>query len=992
MRISRRIICSLMAAVMACALLPAFCLAANAWTAPGNSDLNILNGGVMLRDGGDFYFNHGGIFIERNERVTALSADDGRNLNLAGGYLYYTVGAQVCRIPKTGGEREIIHTASADIKQLYVMGETLSYIAGGAHYIAAIGGIARTASNLTGVMGLIPTQYGDLLLTGEVLNYTLWANGQAILSGVQSCYTDSGFLAVEIDNRNYMAKLSSLFSGFNSSMLEDFSIHGDIALMELLSPDDENAVSEDNDNNKLMLDFEALLSEAGLNTSMRLMAVDPNTGEVIIPSVSQGQINMVKRARQLHEIEWTPLENRSQWGDRGVFYAETTYTGIPYGQPVNSNGYIGYGVSIDAYAASVLDNTSKFYTSYSTYNKIAPVYSTDCSGFVSYAWGTSPRYTTYSLPNIAEKVGDQSVYSLQVGDALNHQVSHVVLVSGVRYDGEGNINWVEIMEQTPVITKLTRYGAGESRPLASLQSYYLNGGYVIYRNPKRDAVTYTPNANVPLDGEAVAGQKDRAPKSKTTPIEAGKTVALSNDGGAPIYYTTDGSAPSTSSNRYSSPISFYDTTKLRAIAVSGNYSGSTILEYTVKVPQLAAPTFSVPDGTSANGYILSGTKLTISSVSGATIYYTTDGTEPTTNSSKYSSPITVSSDITIKAMAAANGYKNSSAASVGYKLGSAFTITASAGANGSISPPGSSSVVQTGSKTYTITPNNGYKVDVVLVDGASVGAVSAYTFSNVTGNHTISATFKSTAVLPYTDLVAGAWYHDAVNHAHTNSLFKGVSANSFAPDMTMTRGMFITVLGRFAGISDSLNGKNIGVVTGADVNIRKGPSTDTEVAGVVRNRYSVVEIVGKSGDWYQISYGSVSGYIRGDFIKTYSGNYSDLTSSNYYSVFAQWACLSGVADGVASATFNGEDDISREDMSLLLYNYSQISGRKLPSDIERTTFSDDAQIGAAAKTAVYALQQAGVIQGIGANTFSPKGTATRAHVAQIYMNFAKAVS
>lgn len=70
-----------------------------------------------------------------------------------------------------------------------------------------------------------------------------------------------------------------------------------------------------------------------------------------------------------------------------------------------------------------------------------------------------------------------------------------------------------------------------------------------------------------------------------------------------------------------------------------------------------------------------------------------------------------------------------------------YNITATAGANGSISPNGSTSVNCGANQTYTITPDSGYAVDDVLVDGVSVGAVTSYTFNNVTDNHTISASF-----------------------------------------------------------------------------------------------------------------------------------------------------------------------------------------------------------------------------------------------------------
>ena len=75
-----------------------------------------------------------------------------------------------------------------------------------------------------------------------------------------------------------------------------------------------------------------------------------------------------------------------------------------------------------------------------------------------------------------------------------------------------------------------------------------------------------------------------------------------------------------------------------------------------------------------------------------------------------------------------------------------FTITATAGANGSISPTGVVTVSSGASKTFTITANTGYQIADVQVDGSSAGAVSSYTFSNVTANHAISASFSSTLI------------------------------------------------------------------------------------------------------------------------------------------------------------------------------------------------------------------------------------------------------
>ena len=75
-----------------------------------------------------------------------------------------------------------------------------------------------------------------------------------------------------------------------------------------------------------------------------------------------------------------------------------------------------------------------------------------------------------------------------------------------------------------------------------------------------------------------------------------------------------------------------------------------------------------------------------------------------------------------------------------------YTIEATAGAGGSISPSGNVRVREGGDQTFTITPDNGYAVSTVKIDGKSIGAVKSYTFENVSGTHTIEVIFvKGTA-------------------------------------------------------------------------------------------------------------------------------------------------------------------------------------------------------------------------------------------------------
>lgn len=77
-----------------------------------------------------------------------------------------------------------------------------------------------------------------------------------------------------------------------------------------------------------------------------------------------------------------------------------------------------------------------------------------------------------------------------------------------------------------------------------------------------------------------------------------------------------------------------------------------------------------------------------------------------------------------------------------------YTITATAGANGTVTPSGITTVNYGGSQTYTIAPNSGYQIVDVLVDGSSVGAVTNYAFNTTTANHTISASFNILAPTP----------------------------------------------------------------------------------------------------------------------------------------------------------------------------------------------------------------------------------------------------
>ena len=184
-----------------------------------------------------------------------------------------------------------------------------------------------------------------------------------------------------------------------------------------------------------------------------------------------------------------------------------------------------------------------------------------------------------------------------------------------------------------------------------------------------------------------------------------------------------------------------------------------------------------------------------------------------------------------------------------------------------------------------------------------------------------------TFVPAFTD-ITGHWAADNILFAASRGLLSGTSDTTFSPDTGMTRGMFVTALGRLAGINP---------------------------------------------DSYQ------------------TGKFTDVKADAYYAPYVNWAAQNGIMEGVTATTFAPDTNINREQMAVIMKNYAAKLGYDLPQTLKAVTFADNTQISSWAKDAVKSMQQAGILAGKNENKFDPKGTATRAEVATVLRRFVEIV-
>jgi len=299
-----------------------------------------------------------------------------------------------------------------------------------------------------------------------------------------------------------------------------------------------------------------------------------------------------------------------------------------------------------------------------------------------------------------------------------------------------------------------------------------------------------------------------------------QTVSISDvTSGATIYYTTNGSAPTTSSTQYTAPITVNTSETLQAIAAVGDPTVSAVASasYVIQT-QAATPMFSVAAGT----YSSSQTVAIADATAGATIYYTTNGSTPTTSSTAYSAAINVSATETLRAIAVATGYSNSGVATATYTLSSTTTATPTFSVAGGVyntpqtvalvdttpgaviyyttnaTAPTTASTLYTGPIAVTACE---YIEAIAVAPGDKQSSVVAANYNLTVGKPTFSiasGTYSATQAVTISDLTPGATIFYT-----TNGTAPSTESNVYTGPITVSASETIEVLAAKIGYVNS---------------------------------------------------------------------------------------------------------------------------------------------------------------------------------------------
>ncbi|MGB9148401.1 MAG: chitobiase/beta-hexosaminidase C-terminal domain-containing protein [Acidobacteriaceae bacterium] len=459
------------------------------------------------------------------------------------------------------------------------------------------------------------------------------------------------------------------------------------------------------------------------------------------------------------------------------------------------SGYTNSSVGSAAYSVNLTTATPTFSPVAGTYTSAQTVTISDSTSGATICYTTNGTTPTTSSP---QYTGPITVFATETVEAI-------ATASGYAQSSVGSAGYtINLTTATPAFspaagtyTSTQTVTISDSTPSATI--YYTTNGITPSTSSPvySGAITVTSTETV----EAIAtasGYAQSAVGSATytiaapTPVlsPAAGTYGIGNDGddvnvtitdgnsAATIYYTltagTTGTTPTTSSSIYSGPVMINENSTVEAMAVASGVSNSAVATAVYQI-EMSTPTMSLVSGT----YVGSQSVTLSAGNDSATIYYTTNGTTPTTSSTRYRAAITVSSSETIKAIATLSGYATSLVGSATYTIDSSVPTPTFSPAGGTY---GDTQVVQVVDSALNVTvyytetsgtagtaPTTSSPVYTGAVSVSStatieaMAAVSGYTSSGTaTATYTLPAQAASTTTLaitaggsPVTSVAAG---------------------------------------------------------------------------------------------------------------------------------------------------------------------------------------------------------------------------------------------
>jgi hypothetical protein len=384
------------------------------------------------------------------------------------------------------------------------------------------------------------------------------------------------------------------------------------------------------------------------------------------------------------------------------------------------------------------------------------------------------------------------------------------------------------------------------------------------------------------------------------------TISDSYTGATPIiYYTTNGTTPTTSSAVYTGGYILVSATEtVKAIAVVGGEFTSPVASAAYTIESVVMPTFSLAPGT----YIGSQSVTISDATSGATIYYTTNGTTPTTSSTEYTGPITVSATETVEAIAALSGYTSSTVGSAAYTIllatptffpaagtytgSQSVTISATAGASIYYTTNGATPTASSTEYTGAISVSATETIEAIAILGTNTSAVGTTTYvlgpiptfpagiiNTVAGNGTSSFSGDGGAATS-----AEMYYPQGVAVDGAGNFYIADKNNNRIRKVTASSGIIVTVAGNGTAGSSGDGGPAISAELDTPYGVAVDSAGNIYIADTYNNRIRKVTV----------STGEIT-TVAGNGIYAYSGDGAAATSAE---LAYPWAVAVDSADNI----------------------------------------------------------------------------------------------